>query len=129
MIDPRALQQHFRKVHQKERPPKQEVPRVPDPVPLTAFQAIPVPVEVIPVTVQEEVTAPIIPVAVIEEMPKVEPKKEIINLVINVPPPIDQIVINDMEDEDVSEPKETVLETSKTIEEYDPYGYYSGPKF
>jgi hypothetical protein len=44
MIDPKALQQHFRKVQQTEKPPKIDVPRVPDVEPLTAVQAIPEPV-------------------------------------------------------------------------------------
>jgi len=131
VIDPRALQQHFQKVHQKERPSKPEVPRVPDPVPLTAVQAISIPTSPIehsfipPIQTQESLPA-------IKEEAKIEPPKELINLVIDVPPPIDRIIINDVEEvietEEDSNLDQTT-EVSKTIEEYDPYGYYSGPKF
>ena len=129
MIDPRALQQHFRNVHQKERPQKQDVPRVPDPVPLTAVQAIPVPV----IEAQEEVVLP--SPLVTNETITAKPEKEIVDLLINFPPPIDKIIINEIEEEIVETEKEdneaTIQDykTNKTIEEYDPYGYYSGPKF
>jgi hypothetical protein len=103
MIDPRALQQHFRKVQQSERPSKIEVPRVPDLEPLTAIQAIPE-----PVLEQEEVP---VPASDIFDSLKEEVREEI-NLIIDVPPPIPPIVINEIEEE------------SKDV--YDPYGYYSG---
>jgi len=108
MIDPRALQQHFRKVQQSERPPKIEVPRVPDLEPLTSIQAIPE-----PLIEQEEICipAPDIFNSLKEEV------REKINLIIDVPPPIPPIVINEIEEE-------LVEEESKDV--YDPYGYYSG---
>jgi hypothetical protein len=110
MIDPRALQQHFRKVQQSERPPKIDVPRVPDLEPLTAVQAIPE-----PVIEQEEVS---IPAPDIFDSLKEEVKEEI-NLVIDAPAPIPPIVINEIEEELVEEVNEE--------DSYDPYGYYSGP--
>jgi len=112
MIDPRALQQHFRKVQQNEKPPKIDVPRVPDLEPLTAVQAIPE-----PVIEQEEVS---IPASDIFDSLKEEVKEEI-NLVIDAPAPIPPIVINEIEEE------ELVEEESKEENVYDPYGYYSGP--
>jgi hypothetical protein len=98
MIDPRALQQHFRKVQQNEKPPKIDVPRVPDIEPLTAVQAIPE-----PVLEQEEL--PILNSDVFSSL------KEEINLVIDVPSSPLPILIN-------------VTEEDKE-DSYDPYGYYS----
>lgn len=131
MIDPRALQQHFNKVRQKEQPQRQTVPRVPDPVPLTAFQAIPISIEnVVQKEKEEAVTTP-----VINKETKIEPKKEIVNLLINVPALADKIIINDFEEEVIETKNKNIttqtqnLESTRTIEDYDPYGYYSGPKF
>lgn len=123
VIDPRALQQHFQKVHQREQPKKPEVPRVPDLEPLTAIQAIPLPIKVTPTTlIQEEY---------IDQIPKTVIEKELVNLLINVPKPIDKIIINEIEEDVIESNKKSIqnLETSQSIEEYDPYGYYSGPKF
>lgn len=153
MIDPRALQQHFRSVQQRQEPKRVPVPRVPDPKPLTAIEAIPVPE---PIIEQNEI--PVIEPIVLE-VPKVieEPKQEV-HLVIDVPPPIGDLVIEEIEIEELvieeAEPivlkePEVVLEVEETKEkvelktenpygysapkdreeEYDPYGYYSGPKF
>ena len=149
MIDPRALQQHFRGVQQRQEPKRVPVPRVPDPKPLTAIEAIPVPEPII------EQVEEIIPA------PKVEPT----DLVIDTPPIIEEIenlVIEEIEELVIEEPKEEpvvieepepvpkeVLEIKETKEkaepktenpygysapkekeeDYDPYGYYSGPKF
>jgi hypothetical protein len=108
MIDPRALQQHFRKVQQSERPLKIDVPRVPDIEPLTAVQAIPE-----SILEQEEVSIPT-PNDIFDSL------KEEVNLVIDAPAPIPPIVINEIEEELVGEVnKENV---------YDPYSYYSGPQ-
>lgn len=121
MIDPKALQQHFRKVQQNEKPFKLKVSRIPDLAPLTAVQAISIPVEEklpIPEIIlkQKEV---IIPAQT--KLKEVEPEqiKEPVNLVINADPPIDAIIINEIE-EDVEPKKDDV---------YDPYGYYSGPQY
>jgi hypothetical protein len=105
MIDPRALQQHFQKVQQSEKPPKIEVPRVPDLEPLTAIQAIPE-----PVLEQEKIP---VPASDIFNSLKQEIKEQI-NLIIDVPPSIAPIIIDEIEEES----KEGI---------YDPYGYYSGP--
>jgi len=107
MIDPRALQQHFRKVQQNEGPPKIDVPRVPDLEPLTAIQAIPEP---------EEIS---VPTPDVFDSLKEEVKEEI-NLVIDASAPILPIVINEIEEEKLVE------EESKEENVYDPYGYYSG---
>ncbi len=111
MIDPRALQQHFKKVQQKQEPIRSSVPRIPDPKPLTAIEAISV---LEPVIEQEEVSGPV---------PEIKEPKEEINLVINVPPPIGDIVIEE------TEIKEAKASKPPDINDYDPYGYYSGPKF
>lgn len=137
MIDPRALQQHFRKVQQRQEPKQVPVPRISYPKPLTAIEAIPVPE---PIIEQEDLSDP-------------TPNKEPINLVIEVPPPIGDLVVDEIEEGDFLEtedPKpEEVLEVEETKEkaepktenpygysalkqreeDYDPYGYYSGPRF
>ena len=107
MIDPRILQQHFQKVQEREMPPKPEIPRIPDPEPLTAIQAIPTPEPVI----EQEVELSPVPELEVEE-------KEPINLIVNVPPPIDSLIVDEIEDE-----------PSEDYTTYDPYGYYSSPKF
>lgn len=113
MIDPRALQQHFRKVHQQTQPKKQDIPRIQETVPLTAFQAINMPAEqkssdIVTEQIQEQV-------------------KESVNLIINMPAPIDCIFIDDIEEEIE---QTSVVEVKEKIEDdYDPYGYYSGPRF
>jgi hypothetical protein len=105
MIDPRALQQHFQKVHKKELPEIVTVPRVPDLEPLTAVQAIVMPVEKVVKLEQELLPDPALEVA-----------KEKINLIIDALPPIDSIVVDEFEDEENTEVAES---------NYDPYGYYS----
>ena len=121
MIDPRALQQHFKKVHQRQEPKKVPIPRIPDLKPLTAIEAILVPE----------------PIIKQENLPVQSPSKEPINLTIEFPPPIGDLII----DED-SGPKEVLEVERPKIEnpygysgssgeenDYDPYSYYSGPKF
>jgi hypothetical protein len=105
MIDPRALQQHFRQVQQNERPQKIDVPRVPDLKPLTAVLAIPEPI------IEQN------------ELPNLSPDifeslKEEINLVIDVPPS-PTIVINVVEED------KELVEVKNKEDSYDPYGYYS----
>jgi hypothetical protein len=105
MIDPRALQEHFRKVQQNERPPKIDVPRVPDTKPLTAVQAISE-----PVIKQEQKPIP---------APDIfDSLKEEVSSVIDTSP---FTSINEVEEE-------LVEEKSKEENVYDPYGYYSGPQ-
>ncbi len=106
MIDPRALQQHFRQVQQNERPQKIDVLRVPDLEPLTAVLAIPEPI------IEQN------------ELPNSNPDifeslKEEINLVIDVPPPPPPIVINVVEED------KELVEVENKEDSYDPYGYYS----
>ena len=134
MIDPRALQQHFKNVQQRQEPKRVPVPRIPDPKPLTAIEAIPVPE---PIIEQKEISV-IEPIVL--EVPKVieEPKQEV-HLVVDVPPPIGDLVIDKIEElKEVLEQKENTKKTENPYgysaskekeEDYDPYGYYSGPKF
>jgi hypothetical protein len=112
MIDPRALQQHFKKINQKQEPKAIPIPRIPDPKPLTAIEAIFVPK---PIIEQKEDVNP-----VPEINSKIEESKEKINLIIDVPPPIGDLVIEETELEE--------LETTNN-DDYDPYGYYSSPRF
>ena len=130
MIDPRALQQHFKKVHQRQEPKKVPIPRIPDLKPLTAIEAILVPE----------------PIIKQENLPVQSPSKEPINLTIEFPPPIGDLIIDEEEEvfleaED-SGPKEVLEVERPKIEnpygysgssgeenDYDPYSYYSGPKF
>jgi hypothetical protein len=127
VIDPRALQQHFRKVQQRQEPTRPSVPRVPDSKPLTAIEAIPIPE---PIIEQQE-----LPVLLTEP----------IKLVIDVPPPIGDLIIDEVEEEEpikVEEVKKELKtekpkienpygysESSDKEDDYDPYGYYSGPRF
>lgn len=114
MIDPRALQQHFKNVHQRKTPAKPVIPRIPDPLPLTSVQAVPALIETPPEQKVEEVILK----PIIAEIPKIKSfKKEEIDLV------IDEI------EEIEPEIETTETENIKTIEDYDPYGYYSGPRF
>jgi hypothetical protein len=113
MIDPRILQQHFRKVQEREMPPKPEIPRIPDPEPLTAVQAIPIPEPVI----EQKVELPPAPKLKIEE-------KELINLIINTSTPLDSLIIDEVED---IEEKIELEQKEESV--YDPYGYYSKAEF
>ncbi len=132
MIDPRALQQHFKRVQQRQEPKSVPVPRIPDPKPLTAIEAI-----LIPEPVVEQKEIPVIEPIVLEEPKVIEEPKQEVHLVINVPPPIGNLVIEELEEEVLEQeeikPKNEPLygySISKDKEEdYDPYGYYSGPKF
>jgi hypothetical protein len=119
MIDPRILQQHFQRVQEREMPPKPEVPRIPDPEPLTAVQAIQVP-EPEPVLEQEVELSP---------APKLEvEEKEPIDLIIDAQPPIDSLIVDELEEleEDTEQEDEPIDDESS---DYDPYGYYPGSKF
>jgi hypothetical protein len=136
VIDPRALQQHFLKVNQRPEFKKAPIPRILEPKPLTAIQAIPVPVPIIEELVTKQN----------EQLPTVV-NNEPVNLIINVPPPIENLVVEEVE---IDEPPETekqeeILEKSQLKaenelpyespvitdkeESYDPYGYYPGPRF
>ncbi len=123
MIDPRALQQHFLKVNQRPEFKKAPIPRISEPKPLTAIQAIPVPVPII----EELVTTKLN-----EQHPTVV-NNEPVNLVINVPPSIENLVVEEVEiDEPAETENEPIYENSVIAdkeESYDPYGYYSGPRF
>lgn len=103
MIDPRALQQHFRKVHQRQEPKDTPVPRIPDIKPLTAIEAI---------TVQEDV--------LLSTQTAIEESMLTVNLVIDIPPPIDKIIIDESEFEE---------ELVKESNSYDPYEYYRSSNF
>ena len=63
MIDPRALQQHFKSVQQRQLPIETVVPRVPDLKPLTALEPIPEP-ETIPLPEPNNTET------IMEELPK-----------------------------------------------------------
>lgn len=118
MIDPRALQQHFKKFQKAPTTTKQPIPQITLNEPLTTMQAVTVLIEEDVIEQPKELV--ITPIKA--EIPKLKNPKQKIDLVIDAPPPIDDIFINEIE-----EPKEILK--AKTIEEYDPYGYYSGPKF
>jgi hypothetical protein len=126
VIDPRALQQHFRKVQQRQEPKQPSVPRVPDSKPLTAIEAIFIPE---PIIEQQELPASL---------------PEPIKLIIDVPPPIGDLIIDEIEEVPIEveeTKKELEIEKSKIEnpygyselndkeDDYDPYGYYSGPRF
>jgi len=109
VIDPRALQQHFNKVRQKERPPGPVIPRVPDPISLAAGHVVPVTEPILETAIEE----PEIQEETIEGLQeiKIEP----------IIAPIPEIKeASAVEDKPVTEEESDV---------YDPYGYYSGSSF
>jgi len=127
MIDPRLLQQHFKRVHINEQPLKPEIPRVPDIEPLTAARAIPIPVveEKILMPAIEQKNFPIIPpIQVIQAIPQVK-QKESTAAIIETEPCVETATIKGIETPScealVQEPEQSNDDT------YDPYGYYSGP--
>ncbi len=136
MIDPRALQQHFQKVQQRQEPKLVSVPRISDSKPLTAIEPI-----VIPKPVVEQKEVPVIEPTVLE-VPKIieEPKQEV-HLVIDTLLPIKDLVVDEIKEE-ILELKETKKRVDPKTEnpygysvpnskeeDYDPYRYYSGPRF
>lgn len=125
MIDPRALQQHFKKVHQKEIPQKPDVPRIENTAPLTAFKAIDIPSDD---NIHEKIQTKI---AIEEVIPVYQQNftKEKVDLIIDALPPIDKILINEIELEEAKDKNVTKVGDEPYEETYDPYGYYSGPKF
>lgn len=156
MIDPRALQQHFNKVRQREQPQKQPVPRVPNPKPLTAVQAIPV----IEPVVLESVQPPVIEPVVLPSVDTSELQKELLEVTqalttlkqaltqtpqiepvtITVPVSVATIVTEVKEEPVIKKPEPKLVEEENPYgystpksqddrEEYNPYGYYSGPLF
>jgi len=147
MIDPRALQQHFKKVNQKIEPKKVPVPRVPEPTPLISIQAIPVPEpvkkpEIIKPTVdtfllQEELKEVTQALATLKqslsEVSKIEPVTVTVpvSVVIKEEPVITEvkpIVVEEVKKEEDT-PYGYSIPKKRESEEYNPYGYYSGPMF
>jgi len=156
VIDPRALQQHFRKVQLRQEPKHIPVPRIPDPKPLTAIEAIQIPEvikepEIIQPTIDtsqlqeelKEVTQALttlkqslsetsmieipklnpvtitVPVSVIvEEKPAIFESKPIETK--EIKPKIKKVDEN---------PYGFSIPENRDTEEYNPYGYYSGPRF
>lgn len=159
MIDPRALQQHFNKVRQREQPQKQLVPRVPDLKPLTAVQAIPVIEPVVLEPMQPAVIEPIVLPSVdtselqkellevtqalttlkqaLTQTPQIEPVTitvpvSVATIVTEVKEVEEELIIKKPEPKPVEEENPYGYSTPKSQddkEEYNPYGYYSGPLF
>lgn len=142
MIDPRALQQHFRKVQQNQQPPRPSVPRVPDVKPLTAIEPIVIP-EPEPVK-EPEVIQPIIDTSKLQEelkevtqalstlkqslseASKIEvPKIEPVTVTVPVSVVVEEKPVFVEPKIVVEEPKE--IKKEKLKEEDNPYGY-SVPK-
>ena len=152
MIDPRALQQHFKKVQQRQEPPRPSVPRIPDPKPLTCIEPVLVPVpakepEIIQPTIDtsqlqeelKEVTQALTTLKQsLSEASKIEPVTVTVpvSVVIEEKPIIIETTSNVKETKPLikkEEPEENPygysIPKKSDIEEYNPYGYYSGPKF
>lgn len=149
MIDPRALQQHFRRVHEKQQPqqPKPTIPRVPDPISLTAIQPVIISEPIQPKvdtselqkellevtqalttlkqsltqTPQIEPVTNTVPVSVITEIKQETIKTETLDI---------PVIKKESEQIEQGDPYGySTPEQNKELEEYNPYGYYSGPKF
>jgi hypothetical protein len=167
MIDPRALQQHFKKVNQRQEPKQIPVPRVPDVKPLTTVQAISIipPVPAVEPTKEPEVIQPTIDTSLLQEelkevtqalttlkqslsevskieIPKIEPVTITVPVSVVVeekPLPIEPkpIIVEEVKPVIKQEEETTKEETpygysapkKRDLEEYNPYGYYSGPSF
>lgn len=110
MIDPRVLQQHFQKVQQREIPATPAVPRITNTIPLTTIQAIPTETIIEELPIIEE----LLPIETVTETQTVNKEPEV----------IEPLVI-----EEILPSKEQLPEIIKNNDNYDPYGYYSGPKF
>lgn len=120
MIDPRALQQHFRKVHEKQLPqnPEPSVPRIAITEPLTAVKAITIPVEPIIDTseLQKELLEVTQALTTLKQSLTQTPQIEVEPITITVPVSVTTTTIEINDQEEIND-------------DYDPYGYYSGPKF
>lgn len=147
MIDPRALQQHFKKVHQKQEAPRNLIPRITETKPLTSIQPIQIPTEELIPVIQ-----PIIDTSMLQEELKevtealVTLKQSLSETSIEVSK-IEPITITTPVSVIVEEKPITVKSDSVPIKEeenlygyspiperpesddYNPYGYYFGPKF
>jgi len=108
MIDPRALQQHFNNVRQKEQPPAKLIPRVPDPISLVAGHVVPITEPILETEIEEPK---------VQEVIEVPQEVEIEPLVAPIPEIKETPIV---EDRPVAKEEPDV---------YDPYGYYSGPVF
>lgn len=145
MIDPRALQQHFRRVHENKQPQKNTVPRIPDTKPLTAIQTIIVPAEtkndITPTIDTSDLQKELLEVTQalttlkqsLTQTPQIEP------VTLTVPVSV-TTVITEIKEEPKKETvipvveKETPygyspLKNEDDNNEYNPYGYYSRPLF
>lgn len=151
MIDPRALQQHFNKVRQRERPQKQIIPRVPEPEPLTAVRAIPVVEPIILEQTHPQIIEPIVDTTELQkellevtqalttlkqsltQTPQIDP------VTITVPISVTTAITEIKDEQKVSSQRDTtedenpygysIPDIRKDSDTYNPYGYYSGPKF
>lgn len=124
MIDPRALQQHFKNVNQRQPPSENIIPRVPDLRPLTGIESISVIQTVVDTSkLQEELkeaTEALITLKQsLSEVSKFEPVTITVPVTVAVEQPV-PVTSNTV----INKQSEVVEE-----EDYNPYGYYSGPKF
>lgn len=133
MIDPRALQQHFRKIHEKQLPRAVEpsIPRILDSAPLTAIQPVIIEQKIDTSKLQEELLEVTQALTTLKQSlsqtPIIEP------ITVTVPVSVATIV-NEPELKKEPEDKNPYGYSApkledKDIEEYNPYGYYSGPRF
>ena len=95
MIDPRALQQHFKNVNQRQLPPENIVPRVSFSKTLTSIEPIPFNIE--PAQTEIALSSEILETSTIETFTSITSTIDI--------------------------------EQQKIEDDYNPYEYYSGPKF
>ena len=145
MIDPRALQQHFRRVNENKQPQKNTVPRIPDPKPLTSIQTVIVPTEtkidVSPTIDTSDLQKELLEVTQalttlkqsLTQTPQIEP------VTLTVPVSVTTI-ITEIKEEPKKETSAPVIEKENPYgysslkneddnNEYNPYGYYSRPLF
>lgn len=120
MIDPRALQQHFRKVYEKQQPlnTKPDIPRVLITEPLTAIKAITIPIDPIIDTsnLQKELLEVTHAQTTLKQSLSQTSQIEPITLTAPVTVATTTMKINEQGEEKIND-------------DYDPYSYYSSPKF
>lgn len=126
MIDPKALHAHFKNVNQRHKPPEDLIPRVPDIKPLTGIE---------PITITPEESKPQIIQPIIDTTKLQEELKEVTEALAT----LKQSLSEAAKIETVTVPVTVAIEQTIPVqvsepveepeEEYNPYGYYSGPKF
>lgn len=133
MIDPRALQQHFKKVHQRQVPKQQMVPQITNTLVLTSLQTIIQPEPIHPKVDTSELQKEILEITqaftTFKQSLTQIPQIETITVPVSVTTVVTEIKEQTQEKDENSPYGYSILKQNSNSEEYNPYGYYSGPTF